>query len=83
MVMAMTVCECDYASRLRESGYDVILCGIAYDPRSKEHSCLMERAWAQGRLPLHFFVYLPGHIKMRRAEFTGLDGLKQTEFKGS
>lgn len=36
--------ERDYASKLRESGYGVILCGIAYDPKSKEHSCVIERA---------------------------------------
>lgn len=42
-------------AQIRERGYDraldglaavgnVVLCGIAYDPRTKEHACAIERA---------------------------------------
>ena len=35
--------ERNYAAKLREEGHEVLLCGIAYDPKSKEHSCRIER----------------------------------------
>ncbi len=35
--------ERDYAANLREAGYEVVLCGISYDPKGKEHSCRIER----------------------------------------
>lgn len=33
----------DYASKLREAGHDVMFCGIAYDPKTKEHTCRIEQ----------------------------------------
>ncbi len=35
--------ERNYASKLHEAGHQVLLCGIAYDPKTKEHACRIER----------------------------------------